>query len=166
MGLGSALGLLLILPLGGCTLSQSASTQALLHAVAGGCAGTVVTDSVPPAWAQSGFTHKGAPWAVPWALGTDGSVVAYLFTTQLVAGTSPRADGSNNKVGWAIKDRSSPLIEGRPLGTAQPVVSVHGNIVDVPTAGCWTFRVLWGEHREHVSTINLEVLPAGTLPAK
>jgi hypothetical protein len=102
---------------------------------------------------------------VPWALGDDGGVVAYVFSRQLVAGGNPRADGSNNKVGWAIRDKSNPLIEARPLGMAHPVVGVHG-LVELPTAGCWTFRVLWGAHNEHVSTVNLEVLPAGTLPPK
>ena len=101
-----------------------------------------------------------------------------------MAGTSPAADGRNNKINWVIKERpSTALIEGRPLGMAQPVVGVRlgeqllpnggvminsggSSIVDVPTAGCWTFRVLWGAQTEHVSTVNLEVLPAGTLPAK
>jgi hypothetical protein len=102
---------------------------------------------------------------VPWALGTDGSVVAYVFNRQLVATTSPGAESSTNKVGWAIKDRpSTRLIEGRPLGMAQPLVSVPGSYVDVPTAGCWTFRVVWGAQNEHLSTVNLEVLPAERLP--
>ena len=59
------------------------------------------------------------------------------------------------------------MVEGRPLGQSQPVVTVQGgpSIVDVPAAGCWTFRLL----REsggapHTSVINLQVLPGGTLP--
>jgi len=165
---GGALAVLSILGAGGCTPSTAGTAPTSIHSVAGGCAGTVVTDSVPPAWSQDGFTHKSARWAVPWALGTDGGVVAYVFGRQLVAGTSPRVDGSNNKVGWAIKDHSSSMVVGRPVGMAQPVVSFPGgsSVVDVPTAGCWTFRVLWGAQNEHVSTVNLEVLPAGTLPAK
>ena len=129
----------------------------------------MVTDSEPPTWALDGFTHKGTPWAVPWALGTDGSAVAYVWARQLVAGTSPRADGSNNKILWLVKDKpSTSLIEGRPLGLSKPVVSVPGgpSIVDVPTAACWTFRVLWGAHNQNASTINLQVLAAGTLPSK
>ena len=161
------LALLLIL-LAACTSYQptsqlKASPTPAVHTFAGGCAGTVLTDAMPPAWAQDGF-RKGTPWAVPWALGTDGHVVAYLFTGQLVAGAGPRADGSMNKLGWAIKDNaSSELIEARPLGMAEPLVTVH-RLVELPTGGCWTFRVLWGAHNEHVSTVNLEVLPAGTLP--
>ena len=104
---------------------------------------------------------------MPWALGTDGNVVAYLFTGQLVAGAGSRADGSNiNKLGWAMKDKATDsLIEARPLGMAEPLVSVP-HLVELPTGGCWTFRVLWGAHNEHVSTVNLEVLPAATLPPK
>jgi hypothetical protein len=61
------------------------------------------------------------------------------------------------------------MVEGRPLGQSQPVVTIVGGpgIVDVPTAGCWTFRLSWTANGgQHTSTINLEVLPNGTLPAK
>jgi hypothetical protein len=168
MGLGSALALLLIQSLGGCTSSPSGPTQPPLHAVAGGCAGTVVTDSEPPVWAQSGFRHT-TPWPVPWALGTPGDAVVMLFARQLVAGGNPRIDGTNNKVHWVVRDTPfNFVVEGRPVGRSQPVIGGPGGsgIENVPTAGCWTFRVLWGAHNEHSSTINLEVLPAGTLPAK
>jgi hypothetical protein len=129
----------------------------------------VVTDSVPPIWAQDGFTHKTAPWAVPWALGTPGDAVAMLFARQLVAGGSPRVDGTNNKVHWVVKDKTfNFVVEGRPYGKAEPVIGLKGGprVEDVPTPGCWTFRVSWGSRNEHISTINLEVLPAGTLPPK
>jgi hypothetical protein len=106
---------------------------------------------------------------VPWALGKPGDVVALLFAVQLVAGGNPRVDGSNNKVHWVVKD--SPfnfVVEGHPFDRSQPVIGGPGGFStdDVPTAGCWTYRVLWGAHNEHVSTVNLEVLPAGTLPPK
>jgi hypothetical protein len=129
----------------------------------------VVTDSVPPIWARDGFLHKSAPWAVPWALGTPGDAVAMLFARQLVAGGSPRVDGTSNKVHWVNKDKTlNFVVEGRPFGKAEPVIGLKGGpgVEDVPTPGCWTFRVLWGAHNEHSSAINLEVLPAGTLPPK
>jgi hypothetical protein len=105
---------------------------------------------------------------VPWAMGNPDDAVAFLFATQLVAGGSPREDGSNNKVLWVVKDYpTGALVEGRPLGQALPVVTIAGgpSITDVPTAGCWTFRLVWGpaDHARS-SIINLEVLPAGTLP--
>jgi hypothetical protein len=160
----------------GCTSSPKTQSQVqpspapAAHTFAGGCSGTVLTDAQPPIWAQGGWTNpKGQPWWVPWALGTDGTTVAYVFATQLVAGPSPRVNGTNNKVLWVAKDHTlGVLVEGRPLGQPQPVVTVVGgpSIVDVPTAGCWTFKLSWTDNGLHSSTINLQVLPAGTLPAK
>lgn len=130
----------------------------------------MVTDAEPPLWAQGGWSHaKGTPWPVPWAFGTQGDTVAYLFAIQLVAGTSPRVDGSQNKVLWEAKDSPSGanlMVEGHPLGTSQPVVTIPGgpSITDVPTAGCWTFRLSLSSNSLLNSTINLEVLPAGTPP--
>src|ERR1019366_10028083 len=106
------LAVLLIL-LAACTSSQptsqgKASPTPAAHTFAGGFAGTVLTDAEPPAWAQGGWTHpKVTPWAVPWALGTQGDTVAYVFATQLVAGVSPRADGTSNKILWESKDNPS-----------------------------------------------------------
>jgi hypothetical protein len=172
----AGLAALLIL-LASCTSSQptsqvTASPTAPAHTFAGGCAGTVLTDAEPPVWAQGGWTHaKGTPWPVPWAFGTQGNTVAYVWGTQLVAGQSPRADGTNNKINWLSKDNPSGdgvMVEGRPLGQSQPVVRIAGgpSLVDVPTAGCWTFRLSWSANGQHTSTINLEVLPTGTLPPK
>jgi hypothetical protein len=130
----------------------------------------VLTDAAPPVWAQVGWSvAKGSPWPVPWAFGTRNDTLAYLFATQLVAGVSPRVDGSQNKVLWEAKDSPSGanvLVEGRPLGKSDPVVTTAGgpSITDVPTPGCWTFRLSWGSNGEHTSTINFEVLPAGTVP--
>lgn len=141
-----------------------------MHSFAGGCAGTVLTDAEPPVWAQGGWSvAKGARWPVRWAFGTNGTAVAYVFATQLVAWTSPRVDGSQNKVLWVAGDHPSGegvVIEGRPLGQSHPVVTVAGgpSITDVPTAGCWTFTLSWISSGQHSSTIALEVLPAGTNP--
>jgi hypothetical protein len=167
----------LLILLAACTSSQptsqvKASLTPAAHTFAGACAGTVLTDAEPPIWAQGGWTHtKGTPWAVPWALGTQGNTVAYVWGTQLVAAQSPRVDGPNNKVLWESKDNPSGegiIVEGRPLGQTQPVVTIVGgpSFVDVPTAGCWTFRLSWSANGQQTSTINLEVLPAGTLPSK
>jgi hypothetical protein len=166
----------LLLLLAGCTSSQptpqvEASPSAAAHTVAGGCAGTVLTDAEPPVWAQGGWTHtKGTPWDVPWALGTPDNTVAFVFANQLVTAAGPRADETSNKVLWVSKDNPAGgfTVEGRPLGQTQPVVTIAGgpSIVDVPTAGCWTFRLSWSAHGQRTSTINLEVLPAETLPPK
>ena len=100
-----------------------------------------MTDAVPPVWAQGGWSvAKGAPWPVPWALGTNDDTVAYLFATQLVAGVSPRVDGSQNKVLSEAKDSPSwdtVLVEGRPLGKSGPVETIGDgpSITDVPAPG-------------------------------
>jgi hypothetical protein len=176
---GAGIAAVALLIAGACTSSSSTQTQvqpspkAALHTFAGGCSGTVLTDAEPPIWAQGGWTNpKGQPWWVPWAFGTDHTTLAYVFASQLVAGTSPRVDGTNNKVLWEAKDHPAGdglMVEGRPLGQSQPVVTIAGgpSIVDVPTAGCWTFRLSWTANGgQHTSTINLEVLPHETLPAK
>ena len=171
---GGVAAALLLIVAAGCTTSPVASTQlkpsptAAVHSFAGGCASTVLTDAEPPVWAQGGWSHvKGTPWPVPWAFGTHGNAVAYLFATQLVAVSSPRVDGTNNKVLWVVKDFPlAPGVEGRPLGQSQPVLTIAGgpSIVDVPLAGCWTFRLSWTASGEHNSVINLQALPPGTNP--
>jgi hypothetical protein len=164
-----------LLVIAGCTTSQPGQVQtgptAAVHQLAGGCASTVLTDAEPPVWAQSGFSHaKGTPWPVPWALGTGGTAVAYVFANQLVAGSGSRVDGSQNKVLWQAKDHPSGegvVVQGRPVGQSQPVVTIAGgpSITDVPTAGCWTFTLTWSSSgKPGSSTINLEALPVGTNP--
>ena len=171
--LGRLTALLLIAA--GCTGSPPTQVQtrptAAVHTFAGGCEGTVLTDAEPPLWAQGGWSvARGTPWPVPWAFGTNGTAVAYVFATQLVAGPSPRVDGSQNKVLWLPKDHPSGEgvgVEARPLGQSQPVVTMAGgpSITDVPTAGCWTFRLSWNSGGQPGgSTINLQALPAGTNP--
>jgi hypothetical protein len=170
---------LLVILVGGCTPSQATHVQASpavpIRTFVGGCAGTVLTDAEPPAWAQAGWSHaKGTPWPVPWAFGTQDTTVAFLFSTVLVVGSGPRVDGSYNKVGWVAKGDypngdTNVAIEARPSGESQPVLTSAANanasVVDLPKPGCWTFRLSWSAHsQQQVSTINLEVLPAGARP--
>jgi len=164
----------LIILLGGCAspAQVKASPRIPVHTLAGGCAGTVLTDAEPPMWAQAGFTTNGAPWPVPWAFGTQNTSVAFLFSTVLVAGSGPRVDGSYNKVGWVAKadyptGYTGVAVEARPLGASQPILTnARGaDVVDFPKPGCWTFHLSWRAHGQaQASTINLEVLPAGTPP--
>src|SRR5258708_30893021 len=162
---------LIILSAAGCTSTQQVQVQPgaapTPKVFAGGCLGTVLTDAEPPAWAQGGWTHvKGTAWGVPWALGTGGDALAFVFANQLVAGSSPRVDGTNNKVLWVAKGSPTNfVVDGIPPGGTQPMVTVNGgpSIVDAPSPGCWTFRLSWGSSRA-ASTINLDVLAAGTRP--
>jgi hypothetical protein len=98
----------------------------------------------------------------------SGDAVAFLFATRLVAGASPRVDGSSNKVLWVLRDPRAFVVEGRPLGKTNPVLRVAGgpSIVDAPLSGCWSFQLILQDSGRHVSTINLDVLPAGTDPTK
>jgi hypothetical protein len=174
-GAGLAVGVAMVLA-GACGSSPTTQAQVqtspkpAVHTFAGGCSGTVLTDAEPPMWAQAGWTHpKGTPWDVPWAFGSNNASVAYVFAGQLVAGPSPRVNGTNNKVLWVGEDHpfgDGATIEGHPLGQSQPLVTIVGgpSITDVPTAGCWTFKLSWKANgKQNTSTINLEVLPAGTL---
>jgi hypothetical protein len=107
------------------------------------------------------------PWPVPWTAADSGQAVAFVFAGRLVAGASPRVDGSSNKVLWVLRDPVQFTVEGRPSGQSTPVVTVPGgpSIVDVPTPGCWTFRLIPSNHPDQGSTISLEVLPHGTKPS-
>lgn len=150
-------------------VATSPTSSAAAGSYAGGCSNTVVTDAYPPAWAQSGWIQPSGPsWSVRWALGTPGEAVAYLFAVELVAESSPRPDGSSNKVLWIIRSPSSFVVEGHPLGRSQPTVTAEGgpSIIDVPSAGCWSFQLMTKPDNKVVSTINLEALPAGSLPTK
>jgi hypothetical protein len=171
----AVLAALLLVLSGACMTSPTQvqpSQTATIHSLAGGCAGTVLTDAEPPVWAQAGFRAEGAPWPVPWAFGTQNTSVAFLFSKVLVAGSGPRVDGTYNKVHWVAKadyptGYINVAIEGRPLGESQPILTFTnaGGVADFPTAGCWTFHLSWSAHgQQQVSTINLEVLPAGSLP--
>ena len=148
------------------------TNQAIAHSFAGGCAGTVLTDAEPPVWAQAGFQANGTPWPVPWAFGTQNTTVAFLLSRVLVAGSGPRADGTYNKIHWVAKadyptGYINVAIEGRPLGESQPILTFTnaGGVADFPKPGCWTFHLSWSTHgQQQVSTINLEVLPAGSRP--
>jgi len=167
----AGLAIAVLLAAGACSPAQSAHlppSPTATHTFAGGCAGTVLTDAEPPVWAQGGWNVvKGQPWSVPWAMGTGGQAVAYLFARQLVAGSSPRVDGTNNKVLWVAKGNPSNfVVQAIPPGETQATVTVNGgpSIVDVPAAGCWKFRLSWGQGGAASSTISLDVLAAGSKP--
>jgi hypothetical protein len=172
---GAGIAALCLLLTAACSSSQSpqakAQPRALVHKFAGGCAGTVLTDAEPPQWSQGGWkVAKGTAWPVPWALGSGGDAVAFVFATELVAGGSPRIDGTSNKVLWVAKDYPPNfVVEGLPPDKSGPGISMAGgpSTMDVPTPGCWMFRLLWGTpDRPGSSIINLEALPAGSLPSQ
>ena len=150
------------------THPASASPTQAANTLAGGCAGTVLTNGEPPGWSQGGWSHTdGTPWPVPWTAAASGDAVAFVFAGRLVAGPSPRVDGSANKVLWVLREPVQFVVEARPSGKATPVVTIPGgpSIVDVPTPGCWTFQLIPTNNASQVSTISLAVLPHGTTPS-
>ena len=104
-------------------------------------------------------------------MGSGGNAVAFLFAIQLVAGGSPRSDGTSNKVLWVVQDLvvSDFFVKAHPLASSGPVIEVAGgpSVVDAPTQGCWTFQVSWvaGGQQQRTSSLGLDVLPKGSLPA-
>jgi hypothetical protein len=137
----------------------------------GGCGNTQVYTGPIPTWANSGFSDPST--AIPWAAGTPSTAIAILFATELVA-RGQRPDGSSNKVLWVTETSTYQLrIVARPAdGTGSPIAinnpTTNGNqvpsIVDLPTAGCWTFQLTWGPAQSSSSTLHLWVLPQHTLP--
>ena len=173
---GAGLAALLLVTLVACTHAPSAVQPATsspappVHTLPGGCAGTVLTDAVPPKWAQTGWrVADGSPWPVRWSFGLPADSIAFIFAGQLVAGPSPRKDGTSNKVLWVLKGAAPGgfTVEARPLGQDQPVVKIAGgpSTDDLPTSGCWTFTMRWSVGgAPKTSFINLEVLPTGSTP--
>jgi hypothetical protein len=162
----------LLIVVSGCAQSRAAAPQRSTplpgHSETVACAGTVVADTQPPSWALAGWIHPTVTtWPVPWAIGQPDDAIAYLFARRLVAGKSPRVDGTSNKVLWVVKDPVPSIVQGHPFGRSSPTITVAGgpSIVDVPTAGCWTFELRWGASSHNTSVINLQVLPAGSLPS-
>ncbi len=165
------LGVALMIGSAGCSSSAAAkplaSPSAGVHTFAGGCAGTTLTDGMPPVWAQGGWTQTAAPWPVPWAPASGGDAVAYVFANALVAGASPRVNGTNNKILWVARGYPAGfLVQGHPLGGGAPTMQFPGgpSIVDVPAPGCWTFEVHSGTPDRAGGIFNFQVLPAGSQP--
>jgi hypothetical protein len=104
---------------------------------------------------------------VPWAYGNPQNAVAYLFASQLVA-NGQRPDGSANKILWVAQNGTDFVIQGHPLGSLSPVVTVSSqdgpSLVDVPSPGCWSFQLTWSVPASGSSTFDLSVLPAGSTP--
>ncbi len=104
---------------------------------------------------------------VPWAIGSPSDAIAFLWAGQLVAGPSPRRDGTNNKILWVAKNAEWGFaVKATPLGQTEPILTVEGgpSIVDAPSPGCWAFRLTRNSDGKLISTINLQVLPQDTLP--
>ena len=149
------------------TPASSPSASAVAPSARGGCASTQVSDgtSPPPAWALEGF--NGWP-GIPWAATSPPTAVAILFTKELVA------NGINDKILWVTQTPTNQLaIVAHPLNADSPKVAINepttgGNqtpsYVDLPSAGCWSFQLTWGGAAPTTASVDLWVLPAGSVP--
>jgi hypothetical protein len=67
--------------------------------------------------------------------------------------------GINNKILWVARVGAvdGPLhIRARLEGTGQTVTeTVAGapgpSVIDLPSAGCWSFDLTWGDHHDHLA---------------
>jgi hypothetical protein len=114
-----------------------------------------VQTGVLPTWARAGFSDP-VPSA-SFVTSQDGQMVAIIFADPL---RSPTSTDAANKILWVAKDpasqnstlRISGQMEG---GTATMQTTVEGgpgpSTVDVPMAGCWQFRLAWGNHHDVIN---------------
>jgi hypothetical protein len=159
----------------GCTTTRAPlpKSTALPNAY-GGCGATQVTagTSPMPAWALEGFNGSPGP---RWAWSEPSTAVAILFATELVA-KGARPDGSSNKILWVTQTPTKQLtVVAHPLNAAGPRVAINdpatnGNqtpsIVDLPSPGCWFIQLSWGGSHMTRASLDLWVLPAGSVPSR
>ena len=108
-----------------------------------------------PEWARAGFTPPDQ--AVPYVLGDQGDMVAILWDTHHPL-EAPPAAGENNKILWVARVGAGdgPLeiratLEGSDKTVTRTVSPAPGpSGIDLPSAGCWSVDLTWGEHRDHL----------------
>lgn len=141
----------------------------------GGCGKTEMYQGPSPEWAQAiargDIPGGGAP--SHFAIGRPPIAVVYPITLPLIAGNATERFGRGNKVLWALKGvkaGQAVSLDAYRLGDAVP--SVHydlapptdtnhggaweGSGPNVPTAGCWTLVVSWGDARSAVDLTYFE----------
>ena len=161
-------------PVSTSTPTTAPSGSTLLPTAYGGCGPTQVTDgtSPPPSWALQGF--NGWP-GLHWAASASSNIVAILFAVELVA-KGVRPDGGSNKILWVTQTPATQLtIVAHPAGASTPMVNINfptneedqtPSYVNLPTPGCWSFQLSWGAVRTTSASLDLWVLPAGSVPGR
>jgi hypothetical protein len=105
-------------------------------------------------WARSGFTPPDQ--SVPYVLGTKDQIVGVLFGYPLRS--PPRPDRAN-KILWVSRSTAQrdPLkiqatLTGSTRRTSRQVYGGPGpSIIDMPSAGCWIFRLSWSGRTDTVA---------------
>jgi hypothetical protein len=160
--------LLGVLTLTGCASDESPSSRPTADGTIAGAASpaparagqecrTDYTRSPLPTWARTGFDPPTQP--MPHVLSDKGDIVAILWADHEPLVVPPAAD-RNNKILWVARVASgvgggSLRIEARLDGTG-PVETrtVEGgpgpSIVDLPSRGCWSMDLTWGDDHDHL----------------
>jgi hypothetical protein len=95
---------------------------------------------------------------MPYVLGHNDDIVAIVWVSHHPLVVPPAAD-RNNKILWVSRVVSGygPLkIVAQLAGTAQTVTrTVEGgpgpSKIDLPSPGCWSFDLTWGNHHDHLN---------------
>jgi hypothetical protein len=137
-----------------CTSGSHHSRQAAATTTPGASSTCATKTGELPTWARSGFTPSGQ--SVPYVLGAKDQIVGVLFGYPLRA--PPRPDRAN-KILWvsrAVAQRDPLKIHATLIGSNQrasrEVAGGPGpSIVDMPSAGCWVFRLSWSGKTDRVA---------------
>lgn len=108
-----------------------------------------------PQWARAGFTPPTQP--MPYVLGDHGDIAAILWDPHHPLVAPPAVDKSN-KILWVARVGAAEgplLIRATSANTGRTVTRTVGgapgpSIIDLPSAGCWSFELSWGSHRDHL----------------
>lgn len=108
-----------------------------------------------PEWARAGFTPPDQ--AVPYVLGERGDMAAILWATHHPLTAPPTAD-RNNKILWVARVGAAdgPLkISATLVSTGETVTRTVAPApgpsgIDLPSAGCWSLDLQWGDHEDHM----------------
>lgn len=93
---------------------------------------------------------------MPYVLGDRGDIVAILWSDDDPLVVPPAVD-RNNKILWVARVSSGGSLHIRAQSTdsgESATRTVHGgpgpSIIDLPTPGCWSLDVTWGEQHDHL----------------
>lgn len=105
-----------------------------------------------PTWARAGFTPPDGP--VAHVMGLGGEIVGVVFGYPFHA---PPLAGRGNKILWVARTSEASgnalkihaTLNGSRLAVDREVAGGPGpSIIDMPRAGCWTFKLSWSGHQD------------------
>ena len=140
------------------TVAAGAASRAAGSSTTRPCTSAVDT-GVLPQWARGGFSEPRP--RIAHVLGRSGRIVAILFARPL---HSPSIPGRNNKILWVAREATGTALRivarrmkgVRPIGTAvtRRVAGGPGpSIIDMPTAGCWRFKLAWSGRTDSLDLV-------------